>query len=179
MTSKKTIEEQDESLNIKPKKGVLKRFKTLFLIIALLLTFFSSIGGSVGLTLYLTQSDDVSDLQIEQMTELTKDITELQNRITQQDSTLIQIADNTEQLKTYLRHSSASSIKNIMLDQEKNIQSFLIVLKASMRDLSLIVGQSDDWQQDYDEQLNQAIQQSKRREKLLSILKTGEPVSQQ
>ncbi len=179
MTNSKAAEEQDTSLDIDIKKSFFKRFKLLFFIIALILTTLVSIGGSIGVTFYLTQGGTERQAQQEKVEQLEQEVAELQTIIAQQDSTLSQIAGNTDQLTTYLRHSSASSIKNIMLDQESNIQSFLIVLKASMRDLSIIIGRADDWQEDYDEQLNIAIAQSQKREQLLSLLKTGEPVTLQ
>lgn len=163
----------DEALDVKPKQGFLQRFKTLFLILGAILTVLLSVGASIGVTVYFTQKDASSQAENSKTQER---IIELETRIAQQDTLLASITTNTEELKTYLRHSSASSIKNIMLDQEKNIQSFLVVLKASLRDLSIIVGRdADDWQRDYEVQLTIAIQQSQKREELLKLLKTGEP----
>ena len=168
-TSAKPVE---ESLDIKSKKSVFKRFKKLFLMLAFLLTIIISVAASVSTTLFLIKGS--STTQTKEL-ESQEKIATLEARITQQDAILQQVAGNTAELKTYLRHSSANSLKNIMLNQEKNIQSFLVVLKASMRDLSVIVGRADDWQRDYDNQLNIAIQQSQKREQLLVLLKTGEP----
>jgi len=167
----------DDTLNLEPKKGFLKRFKTLFLILGATCTVLFSICASIGATLYLTQDNTSSQSKGREMQEK---IAELETRIVKQDALLATVTSNTEELKTYLRHSSASSIKNIMLNQEKNIQSFLIILKASLRDLSIIVGrEADDWQRDYDTQLTIAIQQSQKREELLKLLKTGEPPAKQ
>jgi hypothetical protein len=44
-----------------------------------------------------------------------------------------------------------------------------------MRDLSVIVRGSADWQQDYDNQINIAIEHSIKREQVLQLLKTGAP----
>ena len=78
-------------------------------------------------------------------------------------------------LKLYLRHSSSTALKNILVDQEQNIQAYLKVMKSAMRDLSELSPRTTDWNDEYQYQLDLALKGSIEREDLLKLLKTGEP----
>ncbi|WP_438463520.1 hypothetical protein [Marinomonas sp. PE14-40] len=90
-------------------------------------------------------------------------------------------ADHTEKFKqdfevlqVHLRHSSAKALKNILIDQEKNIQKMLTILNASMRELAVDIPEGEDWYQNYGAKLSQVQRLSMQREELLRLLKTGE-----
>lgn len=78
-------------------------------------------------------------------------------------------------LEQHLRHSSATALKTILMDQEMNFQKFLQTLKSGMRELSLEVPNGADWYDDYGSQINMAQKSSIQRHNLLSLLKT-EPI---
>ena len=79
-----------------------------------------------------------------------------------------------ELLQVHLRHSSAKALKNILIDQEKNIQKMLTILNGSMRELAVEIPEGEDWYQNYGAKLSQVQRLSMQREELLRLLKTGE-----
>ncbi|EAQ67414.1 hypothetical protein MED121_15844 [Marinomonas sp. MED121] len=73
-----------------------------------------------------------------------------------------------------LSHSSASVLKNILMEQELNFQSFLHTLKAGMLDLSTELPNGADWYENYGHQITQAQQHSIKRHSLLNMVKTDD-----
>lgn len=76
-------------------------------------------------------------------------------------------------LEQHLRHSSATALKTILMDQEMNFQRFLQTLRAGMRDLSVEIPNGADWYDDYGKQILSAQKHSIKRHNLLEMLKTG------
>lgn len=77
-------------------------------------------------------------------------------------------------LQVHLRHSSSTALKNILIDQEKNIQRILTILNASMRDLAVDLPEGEDWYNNYGAKLSKVQRLSMQREELLRLLQTGE-----
>lgn len=171
---KRSRDEENDDVK-QPKESLLKKKPGLVLIIAVAVTMLLSVSISTGVTILLIPTSDVNIVSQEEFVTVQETIAEFEEKINQQEALLTGIDAKTDEMKVYLRHSSATAIKNIMIDQEKNIQSFLVALKAGMRDLSVIVRGSADWQQDYDNQINIAIEHSIKREQVLQLLKTGAP----
>jgi len=102
-------------------------------------------------------------------------ILSFQESIEEQNTKLRIMKDQNDVLQLYLRHSSATALKNILINQEQNIQAYLKVMKLAMKDLSDIVPRTTDWNNEYQYQLDLAQKGSLKREDLLKLLKTGEP----
>lgn len=148
--------------------------KTKGLLIAFFLCFVLSIAASSGVTFFLiklSQQEQTVDKDSEQDALLTS----FQESITKQDTKLKAIEDQNDVLQLYLRHSSATALKNILINQEQNIQAYLKVMKLAMKDLSDIIPRTTDWNNEYQYQLDLAEKGSLKREDLLKLLKTGEP----
>lgn len=148
--------------------------KSKGLLIAFLLCFTISVAASSAVTFFLIQSskeDPVADKDNKQDA-LLKDF---QESIVEQDKKLRIMKDQNDVLQLYLRHSSATALKNILINQEQNIQMYLKVMKSAMSDLSRSIPRTTDWNIEYQYQLDLAQKSSLQREDLLKLLKTGEP----
>ncbi len=77
-------------------------------------------------------------------------------------------------LKVILDSSHATAFKAMMLEQEQSYQLHLNALKNGMRDLARMVPGSRTWLEDYEDQMDMAISQSKARMNQLSRLQTSE-----
>ena len=113
----------------------------------------------------INENDEQQDLLIAQ----------LEQNLAQTQQKLNALEQQAQVLSTYLRHSSASSLKNIMIDQEVNIQAYLKVMKSAIDDLAKITPRARKWNEEYQTQLDLALKGSLEREDLLKLLKTGEP----
>lgn len=166
MESKHNDEQSFEAENYKKKsKGLL---------IAFLLCFTISVTASSGVTfllIQLSQEDQVADKDDEQDALLVS----FQESIAEQDKKLRIMKEQNDVLQLYLRHSSATALKNILINQEQNIQAYLTVMKSAISDLSRFVPKTTDWNIEYQYQLDLAQKNSLKREDLLKLLKTGEP----
>lgn len=149
--------------------------KPIKLIIAFLLCFIFSVAASSGVTYFLVQPSAEDTEFAEKITEQSTLISNFEQTLTQQDAKIQAIEEQSDVLKLYLRHSSATALKNILIDQEQNIQAYLKVMKSAMRDLSELSPRTTDWNDEYQYQLDLALKGSIEREDLLKMLKTGEP----
>ncbi|ETX11213.1 hypothetical protein MUS1_10410 [Marinomonas ushuaiensis DSM 15871] len=148
--------------------------KSKGLLIAFFLCFIFSVATSSGVTFFLMQlpeEDKITDKDNEQDALLLS----FKESIEEQNTKLIIMKDQNNVLQLYLRHSSATALKNILINQEQNIQAYLKVMKLAMKDLSDIVPRTTDWNDEYQYQLDLAQKGSMKREDLLKLLKTGEP----
>ncbi|RBP78026.1 hypothetical protein EBI01_19325 [Marinomonas rhizomae] len=149
--------------------------KPTMLIIAFFLCFIFSVGASSGVTYFLLQPSEEDSQFAEKITEQSSQLSNVEQTLSQQDAKIKAIEEQNDVLKLYLRHSSATALKNILVDQEQNIQAYLKVMKSAMRDLSTLSPRTTDWNDEYQYQLDLALKGSLEREDLLKLLKTGEP----
>ena len=178
MSEPRKRRDHDEDLEAVVKVKLMEKYKTLLFVGALAFTLILSVGLSIGATLILMPAEQTGNLAEEELIKVQADLLEIQNQLADYNVKLQAIEDKSAVLHTYLRHSSSTTMKNILIDQEQNIQKFLISLNAGVRDLSAMVGGSTDWQQDYSQQIDTAVQHSAKRVQLLSLLKTGDPETQ-
>lgn len=155
-----------------------KRSLPIGLILGFLLCFLLSVAAASGITYYLVSSSDPAELISSQQSELDTQLAAMRQSIEQQNATLSAISAENETLKTYLRHSSATALKNIMINQEENIQTYLSVMRQAIGDLGELVPRSAEWETTYQYQMNLALKASMERTTLLNLLKTGEPPAQ-
>ncbi|WP_137170216.1 hypothetical protein [Marinomonas sp. FW-1] len=149
--------------------------KPTMLIIAFLLCFIFSVSASSGVAYVLLKPAPETAKAADTSTDQSKLIATMERTISQQNAKIKTIEEQSEVLKLYLRHSSSTALKNILIDQERNIQAYLKVMKSAMRDLSALNPRTSDWNNQYQYQLDLALKGSIEREDLLKILKTGEP----
>ena len=149
------------------------KLKTVLL--ASVLAFTLSITSSTIITHLLLSSNKTDPAVLEKNEDQDKAILKLQTTLQAQVDKIAALEAQNETLKLYLRHSSATALKNILIDQEKNIQSYLKITRGAITDLSPIVPRSTDWSIKYQYQLDLAQKNSLERQDLLKILKTGEP----
>lgn len=149
--------------------------KPIMLIIAFFLCFIFSVGASSGITYFLLQPSPEETQFTEKITQQSTLLSNVEQTLSKQDAKIEAIEEQNDVLKLYLRHSSATALKNILIDQEQNIQSYLKVMKSAMRDLSALSPRTTDWNDEYQYQLDLALKGSLEREDLLKLLKTGEP----
>ncbi|SBS29389.1 hypothetical protein MSP8887_03371 [Marinomonas spartinae] len=148
------------------------------LIIGFLLCFLVSVGTSAGITFFLAPKE-AKQSSVTEDKDVAKELATFQQTIDSQNEKLQAMKAENDILKLYLRHSSATALKNILINQEDNIQAFLKVLKASMADLTKQLQDNTpeikNWNEQYQYQLDLALKGSLEREDLLKLLKTGEP----
>ncbi|TYL47291.1 hypothetical protein [Marinomonas sp. IMCC 4694] len=152
-----------------------KKKNSLKLPIAFFVCFLISVGASSGIAYFFLLPDLDNSNLAKKLTEQTTLTATMETSLLAQNDKISAIEEQNNTLKLYLRHSSATAIKNILIDQERNIQAYLKVMKSSMEDLSDIVPRATDWNNEYQYQLDLALKGSMQREDLLTILKTGEP----
>lgn len=149
--------------------------KPVMLIVAFLLCFIFSVSASSGVAYLLLKPSPDTAKAVDTITDQSKIIATMERTLAQQSSKIKTIEEQSEVLKLYLRHSSSTALKNILIDQERNIQAYLKVMKSAMKDLSALSPRTTDWNDEYQYQLDLALKGSIEREDLLKILKTGEP----
>ncbi|GAA0831918.1 hypothetical protein GCM10009112_17800 [Marinomonas arenicola] len=148
-----------------------KSRKTL---LAFFLCFVFSVAASVATTYFLMPKDTQVATE-EPENNLKQQLSSLQESIASQNQAIQAVKAENDILKLYLRHSSSTALKNILIDQENNIQAYLKVMKAAMEDLTKLTSGTRDWNNKYQYQLDLALKGSLEREDLLKLLKTGEP----
>ncbi len=172
-TDKPNREAENEEIT-PPKSDFFDQHKKLFL--GLLVFFALCIAVIISVTLSLLLSPKpTSTIELEARLDLlVESVQVMEASIKEQNFKLANNDSRYDALQTHLRHSSATTLKNILIDQEKNFQSFLLVLRAGMRDLSIEIPNGADWYDDYNEQMKNAVKRSTQRQELLNRLKTGE-----
>lgn len=105
-------------------------------------------------------------------------LADMRQSIEQQNNSIDAMRTENETLKTYLRHSSATALKNILINQEENIQGYLSVMRQAIGDLGDILPNGTEWETTYQYQMDLAMKSSMERASLLRLLKTGEPPGQ-
>lgn len=155
-----------------------KRGLPIGLILSFLLCFLLSVAAASGITYYLVSSSNPAELISDQQSEVNSQLDAMRQSIEQQNATLSAINAENETLKTYLRHSSATALKNILINQEENIQAYLSVMRQAIGDLGELVPRSSEWETTYQYQMDLALKASMERTTLLNLLKTGEPPAQ-
>ncbi|MBJ7539200.1 hypothetical protein [Marinomonas transparens] len=143
--------------------------------IAFVLCCMISVFLSSGITYFFVLSSQPDQDLVKQSTETKTLLADIEKTVLEQDQKIKAIKDEGDVLKLYLRHSSATALKNILLDQELNIQAYLRVMKSAIDDLSNLNPRTTDWNNKYQYQLDLALKGSMDRENLLKLLKTGEP----
>lgn len=152
-----------------------KRNLPIGLIVGFLLCFLFSVAASSGITYFLVSSNNPAELISDQQSEVDTQVAAMRQSIEQQSTQLSAINAENETLKTYLRHSSATALKNILINQEENIQAYLSVMRQAIGDLAELVPRSSEWETTYQYQMDLALKASMERATLLNLLKTGEP----
>ncbi|WP_067218049.1 hypothetical protein ACPUEK_16395 [Marinomonas gallaica] len=164
-------DQSDAQDSTPPKKSKLP----IGLVVSFLLCFLISVSASAALTYFLTSSNNNEEMMAETQTKVENQLNAMRQSIEQQNTQLSAISAENETLKTYLRHSSANALKNILIDQEENIQAYLAVMRQAIGDLSDMLPNSSDWETTYQYQMDLALKASMERTTLLNLLKTGEP----
>lgn len=131
------------------------------------------IGFSVGLSLLLTKDKEALASQ-SSVQALSQDLAHIEQQLEQQTTHTQKFQHDFDTLQTHLRHSGSTALKNILIDQEKNIQKMLTILNASMRELAAEIPEGEDWYTNYGSQLSRVQRLSMQREELLRLLQTGE-----
>lgn len=131
------------------------------------------IGLSVALSLSLAEPP--SHLATKSSVKnLSQQLTLIEKQLSENTLNAEQFQKDFDAIQVHLRHSSATALKNILIDQEQNIQQLLGIINASMRDLALDIPEEETWYKIYGAKLNQVQRLSIKREELLRLLQTGE-----
>jgi len=168
-SAKSEVDDTTERAPAKKNWGILIAFFLCFIV-----SVAASIGGSYFLAAPKVTPEKVAD-SVDANSNQAKQLATLQQAITAQTKSIQMIKAENDTLKLYLRHSSSTALKNILIDQEQNIQAYLKVMKAAMEDLTKLTPSTTDWNNKYQYQLDLALKGSLEREDLLKLLKTGEP----
>ncbi|WCN11367.1 hypothetical protein GV055_06145 [Marinomonas mediterranea] len=146
------------------------------LIAGFFMCFLVSVGASSGIFYFLSNSSAAEVTSSEQPIE--EKIKALETQLTQQEQVISGLEQEASVLRTYLRHSSSTALKNILINQEESIQNYLSVMRQGIGDLSDLVPRGTDWANEYQYRTDLALKSSLERLNLLRMLKTGEPPKQ-
>mgnify|MGYP000114915990 CR=1 FL=1 len=163
----------DVDVKEEPKKSSPNLVRNLTYGIIIFISICIIIALSVSLSLLLSKNPQnvatKSSVQV-----LNDNIAAIEEQLQLSANHTEQFQQDFDRLQVHLRHSSATALKNILIDQERNIQNMLTILNASMRDLAIDIPEGEDWYKNYGAQLSKVQRLSMQREELLRLLQTGE-----
>lgn len=139
--------------------------RTVLIVIAVMAVVAISVVVTIGVLKVM--QPDVAYIDSKSFARLESDVAILKEAAIAHEQNLLDT-------RVILNSSSASAFKTLMLEQEKSYQQHLTALKQGMRDLARMVPGSRTWLDIYDEQMDEALAESRARMKQLSKLQTSE-----
>lgn len=162
------INERDEpkAVNSNPLRNL-----TYGVLVFVVICVIIALSVSLSLLLNKNQQNVASQSSVQALND---NIESIEEQLLLSSTNTEQFKQDFDKLQVHLRHSSATALKNILIDQERNIQNMLTILNASMRDLAIDMPEGEDWYKNYGAQLSKVQRLSMQREELLRLLQTGE-----
>jgi len=164
------IDEQEEPKAAKSNPNQLRNL-TYGILIFIVICIVIALSVSLSLLLNKNQQNAASQSSVQVLND---NIEAIEDQLLLSATHTEQFKQDFDKLQVHLRHSSATALKNILIDQERNIQNMLTILNASMRDLAIDIPDGEDWYKNYGAQLSKVQRLSMQREELLRLLQTGE-----
>ncbi|WP_369601131.1 hypothetical protein AAIA72_15155 [Hahella sp. SMD15-11] len=172
--------EDDQSLSEEQRIQMLERSMSLNRIILLFLAILAVVSLSVSITwlmLSATSEDPTPQIR-EELAQLKQENARLREDIEALRGQLPALTEELPKLRALVTNSSTPALQQILLDQEKSIQSFLKALKTGMYDLARMIPGSRTWLDIYGQQMDEALRESLDRMRRLQRLKNGEEALQ-
>lgn len=166
------IEAKEEKKHRDPNPNLVRNL-TYGILAFIIICIIIALSVSLSLLLNSNQKNLASQSSVQVLNE---NISAIEDQLKLSASHTEQFKQDFDKLQVHLRHSSATALKNILIDQERNIQNMLTILNASMRDLAIDIPEGEDWYKNYGAQLSKVQRLSMQREELLRLLQTGEAV---
>jgi hypothetical protein len=162
-------EEGEEELSEAQRLAMLEDTVSTNRIVLMVIAILAVVAISVAVTIAVVKvmQPDVAYADIKSFAKLERDVEILKEAAITHEQNLVDT-------KNILDSSNATAFKALMLEQEKSYQLHLNALKQGMRDLARMVPGSRTWLDIYDEQMNEALAESRARMNRLSRLQTSE-----
>ncbi len=130
---------------------------------------------SVAISVAITQStaDKTEYVKPEDLANLADQLAKLDARLTEREKHLDLLIKAIPAINDRIENSTGVTMQKLMLEQEKSIQSFLKNLKSGMYDLAHMIPGSRTWLEQYNVEMNKALQLSLQRSRELTRLETG------
>lgn len=130
---------------------------------------------SVALSVVIMEStaDKTEYATPDQLAALTDQLNQLNARLTEREKHLDLMIKAIPAMNSKIENSSGVTMQKLMLDQEKSIQEFIKGLKSGMYDLANMIPGSRTWLEQYNDEMNKALQKSVDRTRELTRLDTG------
>ncbi|WP_430461281.1 hypothetical protein ACQUQU_00425 [Thalassolituus sp. LLYu03] len=169
-----TKHEQEEELSEAQRLTMLEDTVSTNRVVLLVMAVLAVVAISVGVTVAVVNlmAPDVTYVDSRAFARLEKDVEILKDAAIAQEKNMVSA-------KEVLDSSNASAFKTLMLEQEQSYQRHLTALKQGMRDLARMTPGSRTWLEIYDEQMNQALAESRARMARLERIQTSQlPVTE-
>ncbi|MCD8522957.1 MAG: hypothetical protein LRY66_16530 [Saccharospirillaceae bacterium] len=162
-------EEGEEELSEAQRLAMLEDTVSTNRVVLMIMAVLAVIAISVAVTIAVVKvmQPDVTYVDSKSFAKLERDVEILKEAAIAHEQNLLDT-------RTILDSSNATAFKALMLEQEKSYQLHLNALKQGMRDLARMVPGSRTWLDIYDEQMNEALAESRARMNRLSKLQTSE-----
>lgn len=153
-----TRHEEEEELSEAQRLAMLEDTVSTNRVVLLIMGVLAVIAISVGVTVAVVNlmQPDVTYVDTRTFARLEKDVVILKDAAIAQEKNMLRA-------KEVLDSSNASAFKALMLEQEQSYQRHLTALKQGMRDLARMVPGSRTWLEIYDEQMDEALSESRAR----------------
>ncbi|WP_419812677.1 hypothetical protein [Bacterioplanoides sp.] len=136
--------------------------------ILLVMALLALVGISVAITVVVLKFAEPEVVYAQQ-----RDLDLLTKQVELLEKTTADWQANLTDINTVLDSSSASAFKAQLLSQEQSYQLHLTALKEGMRDLARMTPGSRTWLEIYNEKMDEALKQSKERQRQLERLQTN------
>lgn len=135
--------------------------------ILLVMALLALVGVSVAVTVLVLKFAEPEVVYAQQ-----RDLDSLAKQVELLEKTTVDWQANLTDINTVLDSSSASAFKAQLLSQEQSYQLHLTALKQGMHDLARMTPGSRTWLEIYNEKMDEALKQSKERQRQLERLQT-------
>lgn len=164
-----TRREEDDELSETQRLAMLEETVSTNRIVLVVMALLAVVAVSVGVTVAVVKlmQPDVTYVDTRTFAKMERDVGILKDAA-------IAYEKGMQQTRDILDSSNATAFKALMLEQEQSYQKHLTALKQGMRDLARMLPGSRTWLDIYDEQMDQALAESRARMSRLSKLQTSQ-----
>lgn len=135
--------------------------------ILIVMVLLALVGISVAITVVVLKFAEPKVIYAEQ-----RELNALVQQVALLEKTTADWQANLTDINTVLDSSSATAFKKVLISQELSYQTHLTALKQGMRDLARMTPGSRTWLDIYNEKMDEALKQSKERQRQLERVQT-------
>lgn len=169
--------EESEPLSPEQRLDILEKKVGSNKMVLLVLALFLIIAISVSVTVFVVGAlggDTDAGVESQKFVALETDVNTLKENLLAAEARVAQLKAKLDLQEIKLANSGNKVIQSTMIDQEKNYQTFLGVLRSAVYDLANMVTGSRAWLELYTEQIDEATAYSNARIEKLKNIETSE-----